>query len=141
MAEAIGIIGGISGMIELGKQLSKFYDFCNDVRNTPEDIRRLTTETTALRSMLKASSRYAQQLKSYGSDTKELICLHLEASEWIGKVEQLLNNCPAEVADGRRLTLVGKMKFQARKKKIRDQLRVLEGMKTTLMWEEGHLER
>lgn len=141
MAEALGIAGGIVSLTGLVKRLISFYNFCNNLRDVPEDIQNIATEITTLRSWLNTSGLYSQQLESQGYDAEEVRSLLLEMSKWLKKVEEMLEDYTAEASIGRGLTLGKRIRFLFNKKKIGDHFGGLERMTAISMAARSNLER
>lgn len=133
MAEALGIAGGIASLIGLIKQLQSFNKLCQNLRDVPEDIQRISTEIAMLRCTLNASERCSQQLEGQGFEAGDFRFVQLKTSEWLTRVEQTLEVCTAKVSAGKRLTLGKRMRLLLNKKEIENRVGELERMKTTWM--------
>ena len=140
MAEALGIAGSIVSLTGLIKQLQSFYDFCQNLRDVPEDIQHIAKEITMLRSTLNASERYSQQLEGQSFEVGEFRPIQLETSEWLTKIEQTLEICMAKVNAGKRLTLGKRMRLLLNKKDIEHRVGELERIKSTWMVAKSNLD-
>ena len=132
MAEVIGIAGGIISLTGLIKQLISFYDFCNNLRDVPEDIRQMTVELAALRSTLNSSGLHFQQLEYQGYDAEEFQSLLLVMNKWLEEAEKTLTDCTANAKDGRGSKLGKRMKLLFKKKRIGEQVARLARVQATL---------
>ena len=141
MAEVLGIAGGIISLTGLVKQIKSFYNFCNSLRDVPEDIQHITAELAFLRSTLKSSGLQSQQLESQGYDAEELGSLLLVMSQWLQEAEETLKDCIAKANDGRGWKVGKRMRFLLKKKKVGDQVAALERMKATSIEARFNLER
>ena len=129
MAEVLGITGGIINLVGLVKQLKSLYNLCNNLRDVPEDIQRITVELALLRSSLNSSDLQSQQLESQGYDAEELRSSLLVMSEWLQKVEETLKDYTAKANDGRWRKVKKRMRFLLQKKKFEDRIAALERIK------------
>ena len=141
MAEVIGIAGGIISLTGLIKQLISFYDFCNNLRDVPEDIRQMTVELAALRSTLNSSGLHFQQLECQGYDAEEFQSLLLVMNKWLEEAEKTLTDCTANAKDGRGSKLGKRMKSLLKKKKIGNQVAQLARMQAISTEARFNLER
>ena len=141
MAEVLGIAGGIISLTGLIKQLISFYDFCNNLRDVPEDIGQMTDELAILRSTLNSSGLHSQQLECQGYDTEEFRSLLHEINKWLEEAEKTLADCTANAKDGSGSKLGKRMKSLLKKKKIRNQMALLARMQATSTEARFNLER
>ena len=128
MAEVLGIAGGIINLVGLLKQLKSLYDLCNNLRDVPEDIQRITDELALLRSSLNSSGLQPQQLESQGCDAEELRSSLLVMSGWLQEVEETFKDYTAKASDGRWRKVNKRMRFLLQKKKVGDRIAALERM-------------
>ena len=141
MAEALGIAGGIISLTGIIKQLISFYNFCNSLRDVPEDIRQKTTELAILRSTLNSLDLHSQQLECQGYDAEKFRSLLLVMSNWLEEAEKTLKDYTANAKDGGFSKLGKRMKSLLKKKKIRDQVELLARMQATSTEARSILER
>ena len=141
MAEVLGIAGGIISLTGLIKQLISFYDFCNNLRDVPEDIRQMTAELAILRSTLNSSGLHSQQLECQGYDAEEFRSLLHVMNKWLEEAEKTLKDCTANAKDGRGSKLGKRMKSLLKKKKIGDRVALLARMQAASTEARFNLER
>ena len=128
----IGIAGGIISLTRLIKQLISFYNFYNNLRDIPEDIRQMTAELAILRSTLNSSGLHTQQLKSQGYDTEEFQSLLPVMNKWLEEAQKTLTDCTANAKDGSGSKLGKRIKSLLKKKKIGEQVAWLVRVQATL---------
>ena len=141
MAEVIGIAGGIISLTGLIKQLISFYNFCNNLRDVPEDIRQRTDELAILRSTLNSSGLRSQQLECQGYDAEEFRSLLPVMNKWLEEAEKTLTDYTANAKDGSGSKLGKRMKSLLKKKKIGNQVALLARMQATSTEARFNLER
>ena len=141
MAEVLGIVGGIASLMGLLKQTGRVYDLCRHFKNGSVEIQNIAIETRMLRMTLDTFTSQLKNLEDQGCEIETLRSVILEASEKLWEIEESIKNCIDECYEGTKARAAQRLKFLFRRKKVEEQMLVLERMKITMMAAKTHFGR